>query len=86
MGDSFPAQQNQYPRGFVTPQTMNQIVAGLESERLIERHPHPEHGRILQTALTSAGLAKVKEARALVFAIERPMLAQFMAAEKNAVG
>lgn len=35
-------------RGFVTPQTMHGVVAHLEAAGLLERRPHPEHGRILR--------------------------------------
>src|SRR6266487_1975169 len=39
-------------RCFVTPQTMNQIVASLQARALVGRAAHPHHGRILQTSLT----------------------------------
>src|SRR5881409_2526676 len=34
--------------GNTTPQAMNGVLATLEREGLVERHPHPTHGRILQ--------------------------------------
>jgi len=34
-------------RAFVTPQTMNRMVANLEAAGLIARGPHPELGRVL---------------------------------------
>ena len=42
-------------RAFVTPQTMNQVLHELEQRHWVIRHPHPGHGRILQTDLTPAG-------------------------------
>ncbi len=42
-------------RAFVTPQTMNQVLRELEQRHWVIRHPHPGHGRILQTDLTPAG-------------------------------
>src|SRR6476619_2229869 len=30
-----------------TPQAMNGVLATLERDGLVERHPHPTHGRIL---------------------------------------
>src|SRR5215471_2871168 len=42
-------------RAFVTPQTMNRIVANLETAGLIERGPHPELGRVLETRLSQRG-------------------------------
>ena len=39
-------------RCFVTPQTMNGVVVNLEKAGLLERRPHPEHGRVLRAYLT----------------------------------
>jgi DNA-binding MarR family transcriptional regulator len=39
----------------VTPQTMNQILARLETEGSIVREPDPEHGRILRARVTDQG-------------------------------
>src|SRR5215469_16874427 len=50
-------------RAFVTPQTMNRIVANLEAARLIERGPHPELGRVLETSLSRRGRALLAECR-----------------------
>ncbi len=49
-------------RSFVTPQTMNQIVANLEEAELVERRKHPVHGRVLQAYLTEAGRELVSRA------------------------
>ena len=38
-----------------TPQAMNGVLATLEREGLVARHPHPTHGRILQVTLTAEG-------------------------------
>ncbi len=59
---------------FVTPQTMQQLVKGLEREGWIDRWPHPEHGRIIQTHLTEQGRAVLKKAHRLVEAIEETMV------------
>jgi len=42
-------------RGFVTPQTMQAILVGLERAGFISRSAHPEHGRVQCTELTDAG-------------------------------
>lgn len=42
----------------VTPQTMNQILTGLERDGLLVRQADPEHGRILRAFLTPKGLAE----------------------------
>lgn len=61
-------------RGFVTPQTMNVILANLEATGLIVRRPHPEHGRVLQAYLTEMGEESVARAHGVVGDVERRML------------
>jgi DNA-binding MarR family transcriptional regulator len=39
----------------VTPQSMSTAVAALLARGLVEREPHPDHGRILQLRITPAG-------------------------------
>jgi len=62
-------------RCFVTPQTMNLILANLESAGFIVRHPHPEYGRILQAYLTPSGESRLGESHHKVVAIEERMVA-----------
>jgi DNA-binding MarR family transcriptional regulator len=40
---------------FVTAQSMNELLAGMVDAGLIDRRPHPTHGRIVRTRLTSDG-------------------------------
>ena len=54
-----------------TPQAMNGVLATLEREALIERHPHPTHGRILQARLTSEGRRRLEAANPSIRALER---------------
>jgi len=54
-----------------TPQAMNGVLATLEREGLIERHPHPTHGRILQVELTDEGERRLAAARPAVTRLER---------------
>lgn len=42
-------------RFFVTPQTMNELIAGLERRRLILRKEDPANRRILKMRLTASG-------------------------------
>src|SRR5690242_345199 len=37
---------------FVTPQSMNVLIAGLEERNLVRRRPDPQHGRVLKTSVT----------------------------------
>lgn len=62
-------------RSFVTPQTMNVILAKLEEAGQIARRPHPEHGRVLRTYLTDEGRGLVAGAHEMVGAVEERMLA-----------
>jgi DNA-binding MarR family transcriptional regulator len=64
-----------------TPQAMNGVLATLERERLIERHSHPTHGRILQVQLTHEGQRRVEAATPAVRALEQSIEADFTAAE-----
>ncbi len=61
-------------RSFVTAQTMNQILANLEKRNLVEKCPHPEHGRVLQAYLTEQGEALTVNAHREVEGIEERML------------
>jgi DNA-binding MarR family transcriptional regulator len=58
-----------------TPQAMNGLVATLERDGLVERRPHPTHGRIRQVELTEDGRGRLEmahpAARALEAEIER---------------
>jgi DNA-binding MarR family transcriptional regulator len=53
-----------------TPQAMNGVLATLERDGLVERHPHPTHGRILQVALTREGERRLEAATPAVRALE----------------
>jgi DNA-binding MarR family transcriptional regulator len=61
-------------RCFVTAQTMNAILVGLERARLVERAPHADHGRVIEARLTGRGRARVQDAHQTVFGIEERML------------
>lgn len=73
-------------RCFVTPQTMNGILVNLEQAGWVQRVPHAEHGRVIQTHLTDAGRAVLLRADAAVLVIEERMLAGFSDAERGALG
>ncbi len=53
-----------------TPQAMNEVLATLERKHLIERRPHPTHGRILQATLTGEGQRRLQAANPAVRALE----------------
>ena len=70
-----------------TPQAMNGVLATLEREGLIDRRPHPTHGRILQVTLSAEGERRLAAAtpavRALEAAIEQDMTPDEIAAVKG---
>jgi DNA-binding MarR family transcriptional regulator len=70
-----------------TPQAMNGVLATLKREGLIDRHPHPTHGRILQVALTQEGKRRLDagtpSVRALEEAIEMDLTPDQIAAIKK---
>src|SRR5882757_752267 len=70
-------------RCFVTAQTMNGILVGLERARLVERAAHAEHGRVIEARLTKRGRAKVQDAHATVFGIEERMLSEVTVAGRR---
>jgi DNA-binding MarR family transcriptional regulator len=57
-------------RAFVTPQTMQAILMALERAGLIARTPHPEHGRVQMTELTSRGRGALEAASGIVAGAE----------------
>lgn len=61
-------------RSTLTAQAVNLTVRYLEARELLERSPHPVHGRILQTSLTPSGRALLKECLRRVRAVEAQML------------
>jgi DNA-binding MarR family transcriptional regulator len=72
-------------RCFVAPQTMHQILIGLEKAKLLERTPHPEHGRIQTTLLTSKARTLLAQAHKKVLTIETKMLGGLSTKERNEV-
>jgi DNA-binding MarR family transcriptional regulator len=60
---------------FVTPQTMNAIVANLEAAGLVIRRPAPDHGRILRAELTPASRPLLRTCHQAVEAVEARMVA-----------
>ncbi len=57
-------------RFFVTPQTMNEIVAGLEGRGLLARSESAQNRRILTANLTAEGASVLGEADAIADRIE----------------
>ena len=60
---------------FVTPQTMQGVLANLEREDLLARTADPAHGRILRAGLTGRGRKALAQAHRIVNEIEGAMIA-----------
>jgi DNA-binding MarR family transcriptional regulator len=54
-----------------TPQAINGVLGTLLRAGLVQRRPHPTHGRILQVTLTSGGQERLAAASPAVRALER---------------
>ena len=60
-------------RETVSAQTMNQLVARLVRRGLVERRPHPTHGRILTLHVTGAGRPQNRTGRCITGRRCRPV-------------
>ncbi|MDQ0314591.1 MarR family winged helix-turn-helix transcriptional regulator [Amorphus orientalis] len=58
-------------RFFVTPQTMNEIVTGLEKRGLLKREASADNKRILTASLTGSGEETLKECDRIADEIEK---------------
>jgi DNA-binding MarR family transcriptional regulator len=61
-------------RCFVTPQTMNEVAAGLVRAGLAERQADPEDRRLVRLGLTGTGAAALERAHLAAAAVEARML------------
>ncbi|OON41658.1 MarR family transcriptional regulator [Izhakiella australiensis] len=66
---------------FVTPQTMQAILVNLQRSGLIARKSHPDHGRVIMTELTEAGLKAVTDGAKAADAVEKQMLSSLSSEE-----
>jgi DNA-binding MarR family transcriptional regulator len=58
---------------FVTPQTMQGILANLHRDGLLSRDADPTHGRILKSELTQAGRKNLAQAHKAIAEVEAVM-------------
>lgn len=73
-------------RAMITPQTMGELLTGLEKGGLIRRQRHPDNARMQAIFLTEAGTAAQAVCRAGMQALEDRMLAQMNATERKSFG
>lgn len=67
---------------FVTRQSMNLVLRGLQDRDLVTRPDHADHGRARPSALTPAGQALVEAASTTVRAVERQLFSALSTAEQ----
>jgi DNA-binding MarR family transcriptional regulator len=63
-------------RSFVTPQSMNEVIAGLEDAGIIKRAADPEHKRIRRARLTPRGRRLYEKIDAEIAELEEQMLGE----------
>jgi DNA-binding MarR family transcriptional regulator len=68
---------------YVKPQSTQEAIAQLELAGLVQRDPHPEVGRVLQTHLTPKGADLLKRCQERVQKIEEQMLADLAPDERT---
>jgi DNA-binding MarR family transcriptional regulator len=62
-------------RSYVTPQSMNEVLAALEQEGLIVRSPAANHGRVVEVALSDRGDEVLAACDRAISHMENAMLA-----------
>jgi DNA-binding MarR family transcriptional regulator len=72
-------------RVFVTPQSMNEVIAVLERDDLVRRSPDADHGRIRRIDLTPRGRDELARCDASVDEMEETMLADLSAGQRQAM-
>lgn len=70
-------------RTFMSPQSLNEALGGLERRGLVSRSAHPTHGRIIEARLTESGLAALTVSDEIVRRIEQRMLGSLSLSERR---
>ena len=68
-------------RSLVTPQSMSEALGQLVDRGFVRRRADPDHGRIIRTELTRAGLRALERCDRAVDEVEREMLGGLATAE-----
>ena len=69
-------------RSFMTAQSMHEVIHRLEHEGLIERNPHPDHGRKLPASLTAKGRRVLAACEKAVADFEATMMKGFSKSDR----
>ncbi|MBI3972476.1 MAG: MarR family transcriptional regulator [Chloroflexi bacterium] len=68
---------------FITPQSMAELLSGMEAAGLVTRRPHPAGGRVLPAELTPAGAATLQACRSAMMDVEARLLADLAPHEQR---
>ena len=71
---------------FVTPQTMQGIIANLERAGMLQRASDPDHGRVKRASLTARGRSALATAHRSVAVVENLMLSGLSGEEAEILG
>lgn len=72
-------------RSLITPQSMSEVVAGLEGRGLVKRTVDPSHGRILRMTITADGARILAEIDPVVAELNAELLADVPAEHRQIV-
>ena len=72
-------------RSLMTPQSMNEVLAGLAERGLVQRTPASDHGRVIRTELTATGLSALEACDEAVDRLETEMLTELGPDERAVV-
>jgi DNA-binding MarR family transcriptional regulator len=70
-------------RSFVTPQSMNEVIASLEHSGLVKRDVDPDHRRILRARLTPRGRRLYERIDAEIAELEEEMLRELSDSDRK---
>jgi len=68
-----------------SPQAMNGVLSGMQRDGLIERRPHPTHGRILEVVLSDEGRRRLEASTPAVRKLEAAIEKGFSGEQVGAV-
>jgi DNA-binding MarR family transcriptional regulator len=68
---------------FMTPQSMVELLRGLEERELIVRHPDPSGGRAMQAELTARGAQQLSGVRRAMSEVEGRLLRELSPDERG---
>jgi DNA-binding MarR family transcriptional regulator len=70
-------------RSLMTPQSMNEVLTALATLGFVRREPDETHGRVIRTALTTAGADALAACDRAVDRLENEMLADLTAQDRE---